>query len=54
MTINKSQEQTLSTVGIYLRKPVFTHGQLYVAVSRTPYRSGLRILIEEDDSSCGL
>jgi hypothetical protein len=30
MTINKSQGQTLSRVGIYLRKPVFTHGQLYV------------------------
>jgi ATP-dependent DNA helicase PIF1 len=28
MTINKSQGQTLSTAGIYLKKPVFTHGQL--------------------------
>jgi ATP-dependent DNA helicase PIF1 len=31
MTINKSQGQTLTNVGIYLRRPVFTHGQLYVA-----------------------
>ena len=30
MTINKSQGQTLSSVGIYLNQPVFTHGQLYV------------------------
>ncbi|XP_025631658.1 uncharacterized protein [Arachis hypogaea] len=33
MTINKSQGQTLSTVGLFLRHPVFCHGQLYVALS---------------------
>ncbi|KAH9557242.1 hypothetical protein CY35_07G075000 [Sphagnum magellanicum] len=34
MTINKAQGQTLQTVGMYLPKPVFCHGQLYMAFSR--------------------
>ncbi|KAF2359133.1 DNA helicase Pif1-like, partial [Trinorchestia longiramus] len=34
MTINKAQGQTFDRVGIYLPKPCFTHGQLYVAFSR--------------------
>ena len=34
MTINKAQGQTFNKVGIVLKKPCFTHGQLYVALSR--------------------
>ena len=34
MTINKAQGQSLDVVGVDLRIPVFTHGQLYVALSR--------------------
>jgi ATP-dependent DNA helicase PIF1 len=33
MTINKSQEQSLSIVGLHIPNPVFAHGQLYVALS---------------------
>jgi ATP-dependent DNA helicase PIF1 len=53
MTINKSQGQTLTNVGIYLKKPVFSHGQLYVAISRVNNKKGLKVLIENSDGSCG-
>ena len=33
MIINKSQGQTFNNVCAFLSKPVFTHGQLYVAAS---------------------
>lgn len=45
MTINKSQGQTFDNVGILLRKPVFTHGQLYVASSRVRSFDGLKFYI---------
>ncbi|RZC57373.1 hypothetical protein C5167_004674 [Papaver somniferum] len=49
MTINKIQVQTLQQVGIYLPKPLFTHGQLYMAVSITTSKEGLKILIKKSD-----
>ena len=39
MTINKAQDQTIPNIGIYLPEPVFSHGQLYVALSRGVSRS---------------
>ncbi|CAN0837248.1 ATP-dependent DNA helicase PIF1 [Linum grandiflorum] len=48
MTINKSQGQTLDQVGLYLPSPVFSHGQLYVAISRVRSANGIHIVIEND------
>ena len=45
MTINRAQGQTLDRVGIYLPKPVFSHGQLYVALSRTGNPEGVSVLV---------
>ncbi|XP_067945211.1 ATP-dependent DNA helicase PIF1-like [Watersipora subatra] len=44
LTINKSQGQTLKTVGIHLLTPCFSHGQLYVALPRVGSKNGLYIL----------
>ncbi|CAN1811772.1 ATP-dependent DNA helicase PIF1 [Linum perenne] len=49
MTINKSQGQTLEQVGLYLPSPVFSHGQLYVAVSRVRSANGIHVVVENDD-----
>ncbi|XP_019168949.1 PREDICTED: uncharacterized protein LOC109164859 [Ipomoea nil] len=49
MTINKSQGQTLSNVGLFLKRPVFNHGQMYVAVSRVSSPKGLKILICDEN-----
>nr|GEV31895.1 hypothetical protein [Tanacetum cinerariifolium] len=52
MTINKSQGQSLSNVGIFLLpKPMFTHGQLYVDVSRVKSRKGLKVLMYDKEGN---
>ncbi|RCV20748.1 hypothetical protein SETIT_4G082300v2 [Setaria italica] len=44
MAVNKSQGQTIPNVGVYLPAPVFSHGQLYVAMSRATARTNIKIL----------
>ncbi|CAN0925698.1 ATP-dependent DNA helicase PIF1 [Linum grandiflorum] len=47
MTINKSQGQTLDQIGIFLPTPVFSHGQLYVALSRVRSAAGIHIVLQD-------
>jgi hypothetical protein len=45
ISINKAQGQSVKYVGIDLRTPVFSHGQLYVALSRATSRRRVTILL---------
>ncbi|KAF1894828.1 hypothetical protein Lal_00028272 [Lupinus albus] len=51
MTINKSQGQSLESVRLYLPKPVFGHGELYVVISRVKSKKRLKILIHDKDDN---
>jgi ATP-dependent DNA helicase PIF1 len=44
MSTNKAQGQTFSRVGVYLNTDVFSHGQLYVALSRVSDVSNLLVV----------
>jgi hypothetical protein len=48
MTINKSQGQSVGHVGISLQTPVFSHGQLYVALSCYTSSERIKILLPSD------
>lgn len=51
MTINKSQGHTLSHVGLLLQRPVFSHAQLYVVVSRVKSKRGHKVLCYDRDGN---
>ena len=46
MSINKAQGQTIPYMGLYLPNHVFTHGQLYVALSRVQSKNNIKILVK--------
>ena len=54
MTINKSQGQTFERVGLHLHKPVFAHGQLYVACSRVRSFDSIKVLLPPGHTSLSL
>ncbi len=43
ITMNKSQGQTFNNVGIYLPSSIYSHGQLYVAISRVTNSGNIKI-----------
>lgn len=47
ITINKSQGQSFEHVGVYLNEPVFAHGQLYVAFSRSKNPTNIKVLLKQ-------
>ena len=54
MTINKSQGQSMLYLGLFLPTPVFAHGQLYVALSRSGLKANTKIYMMEIPKSQGL
>lgn len=51
VTGNKSQGQSLNRIGLYLDRPMFSHGQLYVGLSRVGSPDNTRILLANETSS---
>jgi hypothetical protein len=49
MMINKAQGQSVKWVGLNLRTPVFSHGQLYVALSRCTHLERVYAIFPENE-----
>ncbi|KAG0560756.1 hypothetical protein KC19_9G010700 [Ceratodon purpureus] len=50
MTINKSQGQSVKYVGLDIRVPVFSHGQVYVALSRATSPNHISALLPQNST----
>nr|GEX77583.1 hypothetical protein [Tanacetum cinerariifolium] len=48
MTISKAQGQTIPNVDVYLPESVFSHGQLYVVLSRGISRTTTKVLVKPE------
>ena len=46
-TFHSCQGLTLDCIGVDLTQPVFTHGQLYTALSRVRHRNGVMVLLPD-------
>ena len=51
MTINMSQGQSVKYVGLDLHTPVFSHGQLYVALSRCTHSHYVKAIFPHGQNS---
>ena len=53
MAINKAQGQTLKKVEVHLNEPVFSHGQLYVAMSWSGDPQSTKLVIKDIENKQG-
>ena len=53
MTINKAQSRSINNLGVYLPKPVFSHGQLYVALSRAGLTHRTKVMLTDVNDTQG-
>jgi ATP-dependent DNA helicase PIF1 len=49
-SINKSQSQTFTKVGIDFQNEVFAHGQCYVALSRAKSWNGIKVVLDPENT----
>ena len=53
MTINKAQSRSINNLGVYLPKAVFSHGQLYVALSRAELTHRTKVMSTDVNDTQG-
>ncbi|CAG8810768.1 30253_t:CDS:2, partial [Gigaspora margarita] len=47
ITINKAQDQIILIMELYLPKPVFSYGQLYVALSKVQLKDNIKVIVKD-------